>query len=430
MVMFSWGRSGQAAILFHQDGLDRDFERRSRAAREELNQLSDRQLLNVNPTELADYLFQKHAAREVIFDWDNKNAEKCERDVDVSQERGRDIRDRGRPFYIKQTFIVVSTPVEGDLDLVQYRPSRFFNVFPSASLSGQEVHFEVQADRTPQEVRQAIDHEIGLLSRYAENLNRDIKESREALKRELPNWIAHRTAKVRKETDLLSELGIPLRRRQDLPETFVVPQTKRRVQPQFPALQPGLPPEPTLQAAEYEHILRIIGDMVRTMERSPNTFAHLGEDQLRDFLLVQLNGHYEGKATGETFNNRGKTDILIPHDGKNLFIAECKIWGGPEKMKQAVRQILDYVTWRDTKTALVIFNKNVDFSNVLASIQVTIEACPGWVRTLGRPEDTQFRFVFRRPNDSARELQLTVICFDIPRDPSQDAPTRRKRSRS
>jgi hypothetical protein len=37
---------------------------------------------------------------------------------------------------------------------------------------------------------------------------------------------------------------------------------------------------------------------------------------------VQLNRHFEGAATGETFNHRGKTDILIRVDGKNIFIAE------------------------------------------------------------------------------------------------------------
>jgi hypothetical protein len=35
------------------------------------------------------------------------------------------------------------------------------------------------------------------------------------------------------------------------------------------------------------------------------------EEDLRQHFLVQLNGQYEGQATGETFNFQGKTDILI-----------------------------------------------------------------------------------------------------------------------
>ena len=33
------------------------------------------------------------------------------------------------------------------------------------------------------------------------------------------------------------------------------------------------------------------------------------EEEIRNFFLIQLNGHYQGNATGETFNGVGKTDI-------------------------------------------------------------------------------------------------------------------------
>jgi hypothetical protein len=34
---------------------------------------------------------------------------------------------------------------------------------------------------------------------------------------------------------------------------------------------------------------------------------------------IQLNGQCEGQATGETFNYEGKTEVLIRHEGRNLF---------------------------------------------------------------------------------------------------------------
>jgi hypothetical protein len=39
---------------------------------------------------------------------------------------------------------------------------------------------------------------------------------------------------------------------------------------------------------------------------------------------VTLNSHYEGAATGETFNGTGKTDILVRHGLDNAFIGQCK----------------------------------------------------------------------------------------------------------
>jgi hypothetical protein len=76
----------------------------------------------------------------------------------------------------------------------------------------------------------------------------------------------------------------------------------------------------------YQHILEIISGMALMMERSPRTFTKLHEEEIRDHFLLQLNGHYKGRATGETFNGAGKTDILVREKDKNLFIGECKIW--------------------------------------------------------------------------------------------------------
>jgi hypothetical protein len=119
---------------------------------------------------------------------------------------------------------------------------------------------------------------------------------------------------------------------------------------------------------EYENILGIIRNMVQVMERSPKAFENMGEEDLRTHFLVQLNSQYEGGATGETFNFQGKTDILIRADGRNVFIAECKFWGGEKQFQDTIDQLLSYLSWRDTKTALIIFNRNANFSDVLKKI--------------------------------------------------------------
>jgi hypothetical protein len=90
----------------------------------------------------------------------------------------------------------------------------------------------------------------------------------------------------------------------------------------------GFTPEPALAQSDYEEILDIMKNMTRVMELSPHAFLEMDEEALRSHFLVQLNGAYEGDATGETFNFQGKTDILIRKDGKNVFVAECKFWKG------------------------------------------------------------------------------------------------------
>ncbi len=182
-----------------------------------------------------------------------------------------------------------------------------------------------------------------------------------------------------------------------------------------PTPKEAFQPEPALPDSEYDYILTVIDRQSQSIERSPSTFVHMEENQIRDLILVNLNGHYEGDVTGETFNAEGKTDILIRADGRNAFIAECKFWEGPRALHAAVDQILGYLTWRDTKAALIFFSKNVDFTNVLASIATAVPEHPNFKRELQKVSDTHVRYLFRQKNDPARDLYLAVQAFNIPK---------------
>jgi hypothetical protein len=145
------------------------------------------------------------------------------------------------------------------------------------------------------------------------------------------------------------------------------------------------------------------GDEVRD-ERSPSAFENMGEEDLRNHFLVHLNGQYEGQATGETFNFQGKTDILIRAEGRNVFIAECKVWRGEKNFLETINQLLSYLSWRDTKTAVVIFNRNANFTEVLSTIADAAPTHPNFKRELGESDETTFRYIFHQPNDPNREI--------------------------
>jgi hypothetical protein len=168
--------------------------------------------------------------------------------------------------------------------------------------------------------------------------------------------------------------------------------------------------------------------MSEAIELSPATFFGLSEDDIRNILLVSLNCSYEGNATGETFSKQGKTDILIKESGKCIFIAECKIWKGPAGLTGAIDQLLGYTTWRNTKTAILLFNKNKGISEVLEKIVPTVEEHSQFKRTVFKEAGRSiFRFVIRNKDHPDRELQLAVLVFDIPsgkasRESQQDPP--------
>ncbi len=140
----------------------------------------------------------------------------------------------------------------------------------------------------------------------------------------------------------------------------------------------------------------------------------MDEESLRTHFLVQLNGHYEGQATGETFNYEGKTDILVRVTGKNIFIGECKFWDGPGSLTGAIDQLLGYSSWRDTKVAILLFSRRKSFSDVLAAIPGTVQEHPSVKKDLGALSETSFRYVLGHRDDPSREMILTVLAFDVP----------------
>ena len=206
-----------------------------------------------------------------------------------------------------------------------------------------------------------------------------------------------------------------MKERQDAPLTYVAPEVRRNITPSLPpASTAPYQPELALSIADYEHILSVIQNMAQVMELSPSAFTTMDEETLRSHFLVQLNGHYQGGATGETFNYEGKTDILIRAQGKNIFIGECKYWGGPKKLIDTIDQLLSYSSWRDTKVAVIIFNRNKNFSAVIDTIPSTVETHSNFKKYVGRLSETSFRYIFAHRDDPNREMTVTVMAFDVP----------------
>lgn len=214
---------------------------------------------------------------------------------------------------------------------------------------------------------------------------------------------------------MVAELGYPLRPRPGAPTTYAVPTVRRkpRIQRRSGSTTP-FAPEPALAMETYEEILSIMSNVGRAMELSPSAFRTFDEEDLRTHFLVQLNGQYEGRATGETFNLSGKTDIIIRERDRNIFIAECKFWKGPKGLSEAIDQLLDYSSWRDTRTAILLFNKGRKLSAILPKIPEVVSGHSNFRRQVSYNSETGFRFYLHHRDDPGRELVLTVLVFEVP----------------
>lgn len=300
--------------------------------------------------------------------------------------------------------------------MFRVQPSAFTFNPARGELNGQELVVRFEAlEHDPSRLKSEFEGVLSSIREYLTWLRRDAEPFNGELETLARQRITARSERIRRERGIAASLGFPMRRRADAPETYVVPTTRGRVVPQMPAAKAPGKPEPVLETGEYENILKIITNMVDVMERSPQAFRKMGEEDLRTHFLMQLNGQYEGQATAETFNFEGKTDILIRAEGKNIFVAECTLWYGPENFREKIDQLMGYATWRDSKIALLVFNRTKNFSSVLGKIREVLRAHPKLKRAVpGYNSDRGFRFVLGHRDDPERELTLTVLAFEVP----------------
>ena len=398
-------------VLFNKGYLSDALRAQGQEMLDEINSLDENRILNTSEEDLCNYFVKKYKVEVLQIDESQIQSDYGDAEIDVSHRW-----DYGRTQSVTGTSITFYIPFTGDPDLFKLQPSTYNWNPPSADVRDNEI--EMIYDRTTSEATQIAGEfksELENLKKYLEWVEGDVTSFNSSIRETASQGIKVRREKILRDRDLVEKIGFPLRRREDTPNTYIAPQVKRAITPKLPpASTTPYKPEPELDIQEYEHILSVISDMVMVIERSPKAFRNMKEEDLRQHFLVPLNGHYEGQATGETFNFNGKTDILIRVNGKNIFIAECKFWKGPKAFRKSIDQLLSYSTWRDTKTALLVFNRDAEMSTVLKRIPETVTDHPNYKSNQDYDSETGFRYILSHRDDANREIVLTVLVFNIP----------------
>lgn len=385
----------------------------------EIREFSVQYIINTPSENLCAYLESKY-----LFDIPTL----LETEISLDHFEGQLVRyDRhlDREYTILGTTYVFVVPFEGDRQIFQYRPETHFANPPKGIIEKSHIEFlyfeesnsSGKQERIVERIKQSFEDELRLVRETLDFIRQELAPFQSSLRSNAYQQIEGRRQKILKDQGIAASLGYPLKKREDALLTYKVPEVRRKilVRPPLSEITPQL--EPALDMQQYEDILGILNNMVLVIEKSPHVFSRIVEEDFRTHFLVQLNGQYEGQATGETFNFSGKTDILIRVDGKNIFIAECKFWKGAENFTETIDQILGYISWRDTKTAILLFNRNKNLSNVLEQIPNIVKTHPNFVRVannLSGSSETQFRYIMSHRDDANRELMLTVMVFEVP----------------
>lgn len=309
----------------------------------------------------------------------------------------------------------------GNSELFRYRPSTWSSRRHLAEVSDNTITVQTEQQGStpnPAATKQAIEREIGGIRQMAEYVAADVGVHNAALDSQLRSLVERRKNFLQDRRELAGALGFPLKKRTDAPARVPMQrkamgvQRSKQVSPRAPYRD-----EPALNESQYEDAISVISSALLAMERTPSVVAGMDEEALRDYILVPLNGTFEGSATGETFVN-GKTDILVRVEDRHVFVGECKWWRGQKALGSAIDQLLGYLPWRDEKAALIVFIDNKDASAVFDKVENGVKEHDAFKRAGKSSADKTKRrnFILGHPEDREREIQLAVLFAVLPKN--------------
>ena len=413
---------GERDRLFCEGDLSEALRQHAAKIQQKIDSIPRGQFLASSNDALVEHILPEFQIEPLTLYEDRMVMDQAEARVDVSHDPDRNpFGDQG-PIYVAGITVTIAIPYTGDEELWKLCPSTSRMQSLHAVVRGRnrdgvgavEITASQPSDTGPERLKQHVDRTLEGLRFCIENQKRQIEQENGLLEQRIREAIQSRRTKLEKNDGILKALNIPLRRREGVPDIQPIPIKRKLPKPLPPMPKEGFRPEPGIQTADYEHILGVIRHEGRTFESTPKTYTVHDEEGLRDIILAHLNGHYEGGATGETFRRKGKTDIRIEDAERAAFVAECKIWRGSKELLSACDQLMSYLTWRDCKAALVIFNKNnAKFSEVLAKLDETIGSHPLSLKSLGEQRVGEWRYLFRSKEDEGRQITVHAFAFNL-----------------
>jgi len=371
-------------------------------------------ILNIDENEYIDYLVAKNTLYPLEILKDTEHI-----DEPVIEKKQMEDRHFGRSYIVEIYNFKVSYHYSGTKELFYVRPSTMTLTTNKICLDGNDtVSFVVNLTQLDESAFSRAKND-SFSSSFANvvNVNSFVSSWNNALEGLIRSEFKKIKDKYVKENGFFAAINVKTNKKTT--NVFTVP-TIKVIETPRPKMTKNktYTPEPTMSDEMYNDILKMLYILGQNMERKPSLYIGKDEEALRDQFLFALETKYVGvTATGETFNKHGKTDILLKHqeDGTNLFIAECKVWHGKSQFLEAISQLFDrYLTWRDSKVAVMMFVDNKEFTKTIEVVKNSIEEHPYYLEVLPQREETSLRYKFHLAEDKDKEVYLEVMMFHFP----------------
>jgi hypothetical protein len=387
----------------------------------EIESTSENYILTVSEEQYSEYLINKYTVENPEIHFSEVYADSYEKEISTEDYPSRYDVHRGEKY--KRPVIQFFVPTTGNSEVLKYFPG-----LNTITIGGGSTNFEVENNNLklevidfyndPNKVKQIFDENVNNSHRKFNDLLLDIKMFNNSLSVHITGKIRERKSKFLQKNEFMSSLGVPLKKKSDTSQTFSVPKPNLRTK--ISIIKPSVfnevfKPEPTLNDEIYNQILKLINDVGKNFERLPSIYKDKGEEDLRDHIIMTLDPNFEyGSVTGETFNKTGKTDIQLRYDSSVIFIAECKFWTGEKGYLKTISQLLNYLTWRDTKASVIIFVRQKELSSILEKVKEVTSSHENYLGFISKSDENWFNYRFHLNGDKNREVKLAIQLFHLP----------------
>lgn len=386
---------------------------------DEISALYGDRLLNTSIDDLTKYFIEKYTFTVPILQRDQIVVEQREAQVDMSKLRDRYVSERARPFMVTGTIIEVAVPFEGEPEYFKIQPTTVSFNLPYGEIQEHSLILSFEGVNLVLDmIRSQVQETLNDVTQNLQYLRTDFERFNGMLYTYTHDLVIQRRRKTLSDRNIAYALEYTLREHKPDAESDLSPENRQRIVPTLPAASSiAYQPEPILAIKDFGRILETLQNIARSIKQSPSAYFNMDDNALLAHFVIRLNRYFEGEQPGETFIYAPQSNIAIRTEGKCIFIAACRYWSDADALHHTLDEFLDMESWRNTKAVLILFNRTEEFPHVLESMRETVKNHSNFKRELPQLSDAAFPFVLAHQDDHNREMLLTVLLYDAPRQP-------------
>lgn len=367
--------------------------------------MDEQQLSNTDADELTKFYVSKYVLPKLEEDKSRKR----------TYEKGKSAVKRYES-YIPMTIGIPLIPIKG-IDQVVSRKGQAYIMSFHFNLENCEMttRFEVNAEDN---IGGTVEQNFEWLEKTIKHKNDYVVDFNKKLEDSVKNYIETVQERIKNETDqvdsALEGLSLDLEKKNEgvpiIDLTIREPIEIEMPKPQEKNL------DPTISRKFVDDVVETIDTQGRNFELTPESFAVLGEEALRDHIRSVLNAKFKGKVTGESFVRTGKTDILLqsPKLSGGILSCECKFWDGEQMYQETIDQHFGYLTLRQTYAIQITFSKKKGFTEVCQkAIDATEKHFTYIEYSLEEIDDGHFITKHTFPEDSQKQVEVHHVIYNL-----------------